>query len=127
MAAGLIYLYLRPTQTIPATSSSPSFIRTWSPPFRATLPVAIFFLLSNVFLVIAPFVPPTDDQNVYESLPYYLHCVVGIGIFVVGAAYWVIWAQVLPRIGGYRLERLEGVASDGWGNARFQKVREAKS
>ena len=77
----------------------------WSPPISATLPVVVFFLLSNIYLVAAPFVPPEDGQNVYESLPYWLHCVVGIGIILAGGVYWVVWAVILPKLGGYELEQ----------------------
>jgi hypothetical protein len=81
----------------------------------------MFFLLSNIYLVVAPFVPPTDGQNVYDHLPYYLHCLVGIGVFVAGAVYWVVWAQILPRVGGYELVRETIVEGDGWGRVEFQK------
>ncbi|KAL5313520.1 hypothetical protein ACEPPN_017940 [Leptodophora sp. 'Broadleaf-Isolate-01'] len=106
VAIALIHLYLKPF----SPNRNP---QQWAPPFRATLPVVVFFLLANLFLVIAPYVPP-EGQNVYEHLPYYLHCVVGVGIFVVGGVYWVIWAQILPRIGGYELIREGAVGQDGW-------------
>lgn len=103
VAAGLCYLYF----------NRESY--SWNPPFRATLPVAAFFFLSNVYLVIAPFIPPSDDQSVYESLPYYLHCIVGIAIIAAGGVYWLIWAIVLPRLGGYELVRERVVDDlDGW-------------
>jgi hypothetical protein len=87
----------------------------WHPPTRATLPVTIFFLLSNLYLAIAPFIPPdTPDQNVYNSLPYYLHCVVGLGIIGAGGVYWLVWAVLLPRLGGYRLEKEVVKGDDGW-------------
>ena len=87
----------------------------WHPPFKATLPVAIFFFLSNVYLIIAPFVPPeTPDQNVYQSLPYWLHCVIGLGILAGGGVYWALWAIVLPKFGKYTLERRVTTSSDGW-------------
>lgn len=44
----------------------------WAPPFRATIPVVLFFFLSNVFLVIAPLVPPPPGSSVYKSLPYWV-------------------------------------------------------
>ncbi|KAL1954087.1 hypothetical protein VTO42DRAFT_1775 [Malbranchea cinnamomea] len=109
VAGALIHLYLHRQKY------------QWFPPFRATLPVAILFLLSNIYLTVAPFVPPTEDQNVYESLPYYLHCVVGIGIIVAGGIYWIFWAQLIPRIRGYRLEREVIVQDDGWTRYRFIK------
>ncbi|KAI9727000.1 MAG: hypothetical protein M1834_008582 [Cirrosporium novae-zelandiae] len=95
VAAALIELYRHPD----------SAYYHWAPPFRATFPVVFFFLLSNIYLVVAPFVPPDAGQNIYESLPYYLHCVVGIGIILAGAVYWVFWAKLLPWIGKYRLEK----------------------
>ncbi|KAE9964973.1 hypothetical protein BLS_007935 [Venturia inaequalis] len=117
VALALLILY-----RYPSWSSTPSSPEPWSPPFRATWPVTLFFLLSNIYLVVAPFVPPTADQNVYKSLPYYLHCVVGLGIFGVGAIYWLVWSKVLPYFGGYRLVREVFVGSDGWSGHVFRKV-----
>lgn len=112
VAAALLYLYL------PSVRAE----RNWSPPFRATWPVALLFLLSNIYLVIAPFIPPNEGQNVYVSLPYYLHCLVGIGILAAGGVYWVVWAVVLPRIGGYELVRETRVDSiDGWERNVFSR------
>ena len=73
-----------------------------------------------MYLVIAPFIPPSQGQNVYEDLPYYLHCVVGIAILVAGAVYWLMWAQILPRIGHYELVRETFVDDfDGWEKTVF--------
>ncbi|KKZ61967.1 hypothetical protein EMCG_03524 [[Emmonsia] crescens] len=102
VAGGLIHLYLNRAKY------------NWNPPVSATLPVIIFFLLSNLYLVIAPFVPPEGDQNVYDELPYYLHCVVGIAIVLAGGVYWLIWAQLMPWLGKYRLETAVFVGEDGW-------------
>lgn len=110
VAAGLIWLYTHRDQY------------DWRPPFSASLPVAVFFLLSNLYLVVAPFVPPSEGNSVYEDLPYYLHCVVGIGIIAAGGVYWLIWAVLLPRIGGYRLERQVVESSDGWTRNVFVHV-----
>jgi hypothetical protein len=85
--------------------------------------VVLFFLLSNVYLVVAPFVPPSAGQNVYEHLPYYLHCVVGIALFGAGALYWVVWAHILPKIGGYKLVRDHIVTADGWSGNIFRRER----
>lgn len=70
----------------------------WNPPIKATIPVTVFFFLSSLYLVVAPFLAPTTpSENVYKDLPYYLHCVVGIALFGAGAIYWVIRFQILPR------------------------------
>ena len=103
VGAGLIWLYFHRESY------------GWNPPFKASLPVAIFFTLSNIYLVVAPFVPPSEGQNIYVSLPYYTHCVVGIGIIAAGGVYWLFWAKVLPYIGKYRLVREVQVDTiDGW-------------
>lgn len=95
----------------------------WHPPINATLPVVVFFMLSNIYLVIAPFVPPEDGQNIYESLPYWIHCVVGFGVIFAGGVYWVVWAKILPKIGKYELVRETVVDDiDGWErNAFFRR------
>ncbi|KAK2773072.1 hypothetical protein FQN52_004720 [Onygenales sp. PD_12] len=93
----------------------------WRPPVSATLPVIIFFLLSNMYLVIAPFVPPEEGQNVYEQLPYYLHCVVGIAIVLSGGIYWLIWAQLMPKLGGYTLQQEVVLQEDGWSRSVFTR------
>lgn len=94
----------------------------WNPPFKATLPVTIFFLLSNIYLVVAPFVPPEDGQNIYDNLPYYIHCVVGFGVIFAGGLYWLVWAVMLPRLGRYELVRETTVDDiDGWERSVFHK------
>jgi amino acid transporter len=70
----------------------------WNPPIKATLPVSIFFFISSIYLVVAPFIAPsTPEQSIYKDLPYYLHCVVGIAIFGSGVIYWVVRFHILPR------------------------------
>lgn len=96
--------------------------RQWYPPFKASLPVVIFFFLSNLYLVTAPYSPPNEGQNIYNNLPYWTHCVVAIGIFLLGGVYWVIWGKVLPKIFGYELVQEEQVDSiDGWSRNVFVK------
>ncbi|KZW03418.1 high-affinity methionine permease [Exidia glandulosa HHB12029] len=96
--------------------------QAWTPPFSAPLPVVAFFFLASLFLVIAPLVPPEAGGEPYKSLPYWLHVVVGFGILAAGGVYWVIWTLILPRLGGYRLERHEEVSSDGITRNVFRRV-----
>ncbi|KAI9658660.1 MAG: hypothetical protein M1821_002220 [Bathelium mastoideum] len=110
VAFGLTYLYFNRDKY------------NWHPPIRASLPVTLFFLLSNIYLAVAPYVPPdSPDQNIYTSLPYWLQCVVGLGIIAAGGVYWIIWAVVLPRLGKYELEKEVIVGSDGWTRNIFVK------
>ncbi|KAK4183339.1 putative high-affinity methionine permease [Podospora australis] len=108
ISGGLIYLYLNRKAW------------NWNPPISATLPVVVFFFLSNIYLVVAPFVPPSEGQNVYQELPYYLHCVVGIAIIVAGGLYWLVWAVILPKIFKYELVQETIVDDiDGWEKTIF--------
>lgn len=111
VSAGLIYIYLFPHRH-----------PTWAPGIRATLPVAVFFFLSNLYLTIAPYVPPDAGESVYEDIPYYLHCVVALGVFAAGAVYYVFWAILLPRLGGYTLVKETIVGRDGWSRSVFVKT-----
>lgn len=111
VSAGLIYIYLRPKEF-------PDF----APGIRATLPVTVFFFLTQCYLVVAPYVPPSDGQSVYEQLPYYLHCVVAIGIFAAGAIYYLVWAVLMPRFGRYMLVKETVVDADGWSRSVFTKL-----
>ncbi|KAH8899128.1 amino acid transporter [Thozetella sp. PMI_491] len=116
VAGGLVHLYLNRQKW------------NWNPPISASLPVVVFFLLSNIYLVIAPFIPPSDGQNVYESLPYWLHCVVGIGIIAAGGIYWLFWAVILPKLGNYELVREVVIDEiDGWERNRFVRRPRASS
>ncbi|OOQ89123.1 High-affinity methionine permease [Penicillium brasilianum] len=117
VSGGLIYIYLNRSTKYP----------NWNPGIRATLPVTIFFLLSNIYLVIAPYVPPDAGQNVYEQLPYYLHCVVALGLFACGALYYIVWAILLPRWGGYVLVKESVVDADGWSRSVFTRIPKASA
>lgn len=94
----------------------------WAPPFRASWPVVFFFFLANVFLTVAPIVPPAPGMSVYKDLPYWLHVVVGAGVFLFGGVYWLFWARILPRVGHYRLERHLEIQADGVSRNSFKKV-----
>lgn len=96
--------------------------QAWNPPIKAPFPVVIFFFLASLYLIVAPYIPPTDGQSVYESLPYWIHPVVTWGIFAVGAIYWLAWVKVLPRYGGYTLVAKEIMGEDGFWRNQFCKV-----
>lgn len=89
----------------------------WKPKVKATVPITFFFALASLYLVVAPYIPPTNGENVYKDLPYWIHPVITWGIVAVGLVYWLVWAVVLPRVGGYQLVVREVVGEDGfWRN-----------
>lgn len=96
--------------------------REWSAPITAPWPVVVFFFLSSFYLIVAPYIPPSAGQSVYNSMPYYIHCVVTWGVFGIGAVYWAVWTKVLPRYGKYTLISKEVIGSDGFWRNKFFKV-----
>lgn len=98
----------------------------WNPPIRATIPVIAFFFLVSLYLVVAPYIPPTDGEEVYKDMPYWIHPVVTWGIFAIGFAYWVLWTQILPRIGGYQLVSKEVLGEDGFWRNKFYHVKKGE-
>ena len=98
----------------------------WNPPIKAGVFVTTFFMLSNIYLIVAPYVPPTHGESVYEHAPYWIHCVVAWGIFAFGGFYWLVWAKLLPRWGHYRLESKEVLGDDGFWRMQIIKVPESE-
>lgn len=101
----------------------PQWAHDWEPPFRCHWITALAFALVSTFLTVAPWVPPrTKKDAVYVHLWYGIGPAVGLGFFLVGAAWWVIRWKLLPALGGYRLEEQRHELSDGTFVRRFVKV-----
>ncbi|WFD29881.1 methionine permease [Malassezia sp. CBS 17886] len=100
----------------------PAWLEDWNPPFRATLPIAVFFTLVSMFLVIAPWIPPQQAGDaVYESMWYALAPAVSLAFFAAGGLYWLAWFVILPRLGHYTLVQSDSVLSDGTDIKTFEK------
>ncbi|CCD27085.1 Mup1p NDAI_0J01930 [Naumovozyma dairenensis CBS 421] len=94
----------------------------WNPPIKAGIFITSFFMISNVYLIVAPYIPPSDGESVYKTIPYWLHCVVAWGIFAFGGLYYVVWAQILPRIFHYKLDTKDILGEDGFWRVQIVKV-----
>ncbi|KAG9221546.1 hypothetical protein CCMSSC00406_0009369 [Pleurotus cornucopiae] len=82
-------------------------------PFKVWWPIAVFFLAAALFLMIAPFLPPANGVGDTPPIPYYVYCLVGIGIMLLGVVYWAVWRVVLPRVFGYNLVPRKEALDDG--------------
>ena len=80
-----------------------------------------------MFLFIVPLTKPPASAEPYDSLPYWTHAVAGWVVFGLGLLYWIIWAQVLPRVLGYKLVREEQVGKDGLVRHVFKRVKPSHS
>ncbi|KAL2261013.1 hypothetical protein VTK26DRAFT_4808 [Humicola hyalothermophila] len=87
VAGGLIYLQWSKTEN-------------WSSPWHTYLPISVIYFLLNIFLVVTPFVPPNKDWNA-DGYPYYAFPLVGTGVLLLGALYWLLWTKMVPRSGRY--------------------------
>ncbi|KAF8629372.1 hypothetical protein AX17_005668 [Amanita inopinata Kibby_2008] len=94
----------------------------WDPPFHAPKSIIVMFFVSNIFLVVVPFIPPVDGQTSYEILPYWSHVVAGFMVSLVGYVYWYWFAVWQPRRKGYQLEREWVLQDDGISRYAFQRV-----
>lgn len=99
----------------------------WNPPIRAGYVVTTFFTLVNLYLIVCPYIPPTDGESVYETLPYWIHCVVSWGIFGIGALYYLFWAQIMPKLRHYHLETKDVLGEDGFWKVKIIKVFDKKT
>ncbi|KAF5349552.1 hypothetical protein D9756_008800 [Leucocoprinus leucothites] len=80
---GLIYLYFA------SSSRTEEHVEYgWHRLSVYTLAATVFFGAANVFLFVAPFIPPPTGSEPYESLPYWTHAAVGWALFVLGALWW---------------------------------------
>ncbi|KAK3389880.1 amino acid permease-domain-containing protein [Podospora didyma] len=108
VAAGLIYLHHSKKEN-------------WTSGWHTYLPITVIFFLSNVFLVLVPFIPPDGDWNA-DGYPYYVFPVVGVAVLLLGAVYWTLWTKVWPAVKGHKIVAERVVDVDGTEVIRYRKV-----
>ncbi|KAG0695133.1 amino acid/polyamine transporter I [Suillus ampliporus] len=78
--------------------------------YRARNIYVSLYLLSAIFLLIMPWVPP-ERGHADVSFWYATYCVVGLGVLALCGVYYWLWIVFLPWLGGYTIveevERLE--------------------
>ncbi|KAL7619803.1 hypothetical protein AAE478_010348 [Parahypoxylon ruwenzoriense] len=78
-----------------------------APDFKTWDVVLIFFILLQVYIIATPWIPPKGGPYAGEvSFWYATYCVVGIGVIIVCAIYYVFWMYLLPKWKRYKI-RLE--------------------
>lgn len=87
------------------------------------LPLAFFFAISAVFLLVVPFLSPPGGIGDTPPIPYYVYPLVGISIFAFGALYWAVWWVLMPKLGKYRLNPTKKVLKDGTVTTYFEKIK----
>ena len=69
----------------------------------------IFWILSLVFIIIAPFFRNT---TITPSIPWYVMPTVGVSVLMFGGLYWVGWAKIWPMF-GYAIQHQVEELPDG--------------
>lgn len=52
-------------------------------------------------MLITPYLKPANGVGDTPPIPYYVYCLVGMGILLFGALYWAVWRVVVPRVFGF--------------------------
>ncbi|KZS96537.1 high affinity methionine permease [Sistotremastrum niveocremeum HHB9708] len=102
------------------------YLRAAKPGLRALivwLPFAFFYLAAACFLLIAPFLRPSNRVGDTPPLPYWLYCIVGIAVMIVGVLYWFGWRVLLPRVLGYELVPVKTELQDGTFVTSFERSK----
>ncbi|KAG6809798.1 hypothetical protein H0H92_014701 [Tricholoma furcatifolium] len=86
--------------------------------------VVITYLLSCIFLLVMPWVPP-EPGHADVSFWYATYCVAGLALIALCGIYYYIWIILLPKLGGYEVVEEFETLPDGARNARL--VRRYKS
>ena len=86
VAAGLLYLQMKPSER-------------WHSPCPARKVYTALFLLSNLLLLVLPWVKPKlengdADGNMDGRIAYYAYPATGLGVLGLGVVYWVWWSRI---------------------------------
>ncbi|ORY71869.1 amino acid/polyamine transporter I [Pseudomassariella vexata] len=98
----------------------------WSSPFKCPLVVILMSITIHFFLLVMPLVPSPTGRNA-QGYPYFVFPVAGLGILAIGALYWVAWAKVFPRLGGYRIEATRSLDKEGKEMVEFRRINTTSS
>ncbi|KAJ6779622.1 hypothetical protein PWT90_05636 [Aphanocladium album] len=91
-------------------------------PFKVWWPIAVFFMAGQGFQLVAPFLRPPGGKGDTPPLPYWLYCVVGIGILLASVVYWFVWWVAAPKIGKYELVPQNEPLEDGTNVVVYHRV-----
>jgi phosphatidylinositol 4-kinase len=96
---------------------------TWTPSekwreerttFKSFPILTIFWCLSLMYVIAAPFIP----NKLPPSVPFYVVPTLGTSLLAIGTAYWLLWAKVLPLFGFHIQHEIEQLP-DGSERVRY--------
>jgi phosphatidylinositol 4-kinase len=96
---------------------------TWTPSerwkeqrttFKSFPILTIFWIMSLLYVIAAPFIPNTLPP----AVPFYVVPTLGTSLLAIGTAYWVFWAKMLPMFGFHIQHEIEQLP-DGSERVRY--------
>ncbi|KAK0621216.1 amino acid permease-domain-containing protein [Bombardia bombarda] len=85
LGIGLLYLNFTPSERWAEQRTT----------FRSSPVLTLFWIVSLLYVLAAPFVP----NNFLAKVPFYVVPALGTSLLAIGTAYWLVWAKVLPAFG----------------------------
>ncbi|KAJ6127813.1 Amino acid/polyamine transporter I [Penicillium samsonianum] len=84
------------------------------PDYKAWHVTVAFAILSNLYMVVMPWYPPSTGANGGDvSFWYATYCAVALGIIGLCGVYYYVWIKLLPRIQGFKWEQTVLKLDDG--------------
>ncbi|EAQ91425.1 hypothetical protein CHGG_03360 [Chaetomium globosum CBS 148.51] len=111
LALGLVYLNFAPSERWAEQRTT----------FRSSPLLTIFWILSLLFVQVAPFI----DNDFLLFVPYYVFPTLGTSLLVIGTGYWLVWAKVLPAF-GYHIQHEIVQMPDGSERVKYKRVKPKK-
>ncbi|CZT20558.1 related to high affinity methionine permease [Ramularia collo-cygni] len=81
-------------------------------PYKAWIPGVLVRIFISCALIAAPFFP-SEAQRAKGVLGAAAYALVGLAVIAFGVVYWLVFAKILPKWRGYRLEDQLEVLDDG--------------
>ncbi|KAJ6166675.1 hypothetical protein N7470_002122 [Penicillium chermesinum] len=97
------------------------------PEYRAWDIAIGFSILANLYMIVAPWYPPTGGATGGDvSFWYGTYLVVGIGLLVACGIYYVFWIDIIPKWKGYEYRQTIARFEDGAISHKLVKVPNAE-
>ncbi|KAK3332514.1 amino acid permease-domain-containing protein [Cercophora scortea] len=111
LGIGLLYLNFTPSERWAEQRTN----------FRSSPLLTLFWIISLLYVLAAPFVP----NKLLQTIPFYVVPALGTSLLAIGTGYWLVWAKVLPAF-GFRIEHEIVQMPDGSERVKYKRVKPRK-
>ncbi|OGE50891.1 hypothetical protein PENARI_c015G03718 [Penicillium arizonense] len=95
-----------------------------APDYQAWHVTVGFAILSNLYMVVMPWYPPSTGATGGDvSFWYATYCAVAVGIIALCGVYYYVWIKLLPRLQGFKWEQTVLKLDDGATAHRLVRVK----